>query len=180
MFNEYGSSGEGSSRKGAQRGLQSLVWEVNCDTTSQHPSPLQGFTLAPSEPLSSPTGTTEHDDWPHFTAGKTVPGRFTACPKPHRVPSPASCITVAWLRGDVSGVEDRGMVSSTLVDVTKVDLKVALPIYKPTKILPDPRESLSFHERFLWRQGWLACCRQSLGALSSASLWVNHHKGHLR
>ena len=45
-----------------QRGLQCLVWEVNCDTTSQHPSPLQGFTLAPSEPLSSPTGTTEHDD----------------------------------------------------------------------------------------------------------------------
>ena len=71
MFNEYGSSGEGSSRKGAQRGLQCLVWEVNCDTTSQHPSPVQGLTLAPSEPLSSPTGTTEHDDWPHFTAGKT-------------------------------------------------------------------------------------------------------------
>ena len=70
MFNEYGSSGGASSSKGAQRGLQCLVWEVNCDTTSQHLSPLQGFTLAPSEPLSS-LGTAEHDDWPHFTVGKT-------------------------------------------------------------------------------------------------------------
>ena len=71
MFNEYGSSGGARSGKGAQRGLLSLVWEVNCDTTSQHLSPLQGFTLAPSEPLTSPIGTAEHDDWPHFTVGKT-------------------------------------------------------------------------------------------------------------
>ena len=107
---------------------------------------------------------------PFYSWENWVPGRFTACPKPHTVPGPASCITVAWLRGDVSGVGDRGAVSSTWVDVNKVDLKVAVPIYKPTKNVPDPWESLSFHERFLWRQGWLACCCQSLGALSSASL----------
>lgn len=153
MFNEYGSSGEGSSRKGAQQGLQCLVWEVNCDTTSQHPSPLQGFTLAPSEPLSSPTGTAEHDDWPHFTAGKTEFQADSLLAQSHAEFLGLPPASEAWLRGDVSGVEDRGVVSSTLVDVTKVDLKVAVPIYKPTKIVPDPWESLSFHERFLWRQG---------------------------
>lgn len=131
MFNEYESLWVRLAQgRGPREGSVSCR-RVKLHTTSQHPPQIH---TGPQSLQQSYMGTAEHDDWPHFTVGKTEFQADSLFGLGAATQSSWSCITVAWLRGDVSGCGGQRCSVLTWVDVNKAGLQRLYYQDKPTKM----------------------------------------------